>query len=81
MPTETDMLISARQEILRSRWIGEIKNLQREDGSWGGFHSAMKTKERIGTTEAAVERGLALGLETSDPIFRAAINCLSRLLK
>lgn len=41
----------------------------------------MKTKGRIGTTEAAVERGLALGLETSDPIFCATTNYLSRLLK
>jgi hypothetical protein len=67
--------------MLQSPWILEPENEQREDGSWGRFHSAMKTKGKIGTTEAAVERGLALGLEASDPIFRATINYLSRLLK
>ena len=77
---DTDTLTDARREMLQSRWILELKNEQEEDGSWGRFHSAMKTKGKIGTTEAAVERGLALGLEASDPIFRAAINYLSRLL-
>jgi len=33
------------------------------------------------TTEAAVERGLALGLEASDPAFRAVIRYLSCLLE
>jgi hypothetical protein len=41
----------------------------------------MKTKGKIVTTEAAVERGLALGLEASDPTFHTAINYLSRLLE
>jgi len=73
-------LISAKQEMLQSRWVLELKKEQKEDGSWGRFHSTMKTKGKILTTEAAVERGLALGLEASDPIFQAAINYLSRLL-
>jgi len=80
-PLSSNMLIDARLEMLRSRWVVELKNEQREDGSWGRFHSAMKTKGKIVTTEAAVERGLALGLEASDPIFKATINYLSRLLE
>lgn len=71
----------ARQEMSRSRWVAELRNEQREDGGWGRFHSAMKTKGRIATTEAAVERGLALGLEASDPAFQTAIKYLSRLLE
>jgi hypothetical protein len=66
--------------MLQSRWVLELKSEQREDGSWGRFHSAMKSKGKTVTTEAAVERGLALGLEASDPIFQAAVNYLSRLL-
>lgn len=81
VPHDTDTLIDARREMLQSRWVLELKNEQRENGSWGRFHSAVKTRGKIGTTEAAVERGLALGLEASDPIFRATINYLSRLLK
>lgn len=80
VPADTDALRNARREMLRSRWILELENEQREDGSWGRFHSAMKTKGRIGTTEAAVERGLAVGLEASDPILRATTNYLSRVL-
>jgi hypothetical protein len=75
-----DVLFSAHREMLQSRWVLELKSEQREDGSWGRFHSAMKSKGKIVTTEAAVERGLALGLEASDPIFQAAVNYLSHLL-
>ena len=80
-PLDTDTFANARQEMLRSRWILELKNEQKEDGSWGRFHSAIKTKGKIGTTEAAVERGLALGLGAFDPIFQAAVDYLSRLLE
>jgi hypothetical protein len=41
----------------------------------------MKCEGRIVTTEAAVERGLALGLEASDPVFRAVAGYLSCLLE
>lgn len=41
----------------------------------------MKTRGKIVTTEAAVERGLALGLEASDPCFSATIDYLTRLLR
>ena len=73
--------VDARREMLRSRWVLELKREQREDGSWGRFHSSTKTKGKIATTEVAVERGLALGLEAADPAFRAAIRYLSCLLE
>jgi len=79
--SNNDEFINARRKMLQSPHVLELKNAQREDGGWGRFHSAMKSKRGIGTTEAAVERGLALGLEASDPIFRAALHYLSRLLK
>lgn len=41
----------------------------------------MKRKGKIVTTEAAVERGLALGLGASDPIFQATTKYLTHLLK
>jgi hypothetical protein len=67
--------------MLQSRWVLKLRNEQREDGSWGRFHSALKTRGEIGTTEAAVERGLALGLAASDLAFRSTISYLSRLLE
>jgi len=72
--------VDARREMLKSRWVVELESEQRENGGWGRFHSAMKNKGKIATTEAAVERGLALGLEASDPAFCDAIRYLSRLL-
>jgi hypothetical protein len=81
VPRDSQELVDARQGMLMSRWVVELESEQRTDGSWGRFHSAMKSKGKIATTEAAVERGLALGLETSDPIFRAATGYLSRLLE
>jgi hypothetical protein len=77
---DSNILNIARQEMLTSRWVAELRNEQKEDGGWGRFHSAMKAKGKVATTEAAVERGLALGLEASDPTFQAAIEYLSRLL-
>lgn len=78
---DSSVLVNVRQKMLESRWVLELKNEQRDDGGWGRFHSAMKAKGKTTTTEAAVERGLALGLEASDPIFRAAIDYLTRLLE
>ena len=78
---DSNILNIARQEMLSSHWVAELRNEQKEDGGWGRFHSAMKSKGKVATTEAAVERGLALGLEASDPTFQAAIEYLSRLLE
>lgn len=79
--SDSSVLVDARHEMLGSRWVLELSDEQREDGGWGRFHSAMKCKGKIVTTEAAVERGLALGLEASDPVFQAATKYLSCLLE
>jgi hypothetical protein len=67
--------------MLKSGWVRELAGEQREDGSWGRFHSATKCEGKIATTEVAVGRGLALGLEASDTIFQAAIGYLTCLLE
>lgn len=81
MPCDSNEFVDARREMLKSRWVVELESEQREGGGWGRFHSTMKSKGKIVTTEAAVERGLALGLEASDPVFCDAIGYLSRLLE
>ncbi len=78
---DSETLIDARQGMLESRWVQELEGEQRQDGGWGRFHSATRSKGEIATTEAAVERGLALGLEASDPIFHTTTNYLTRLLE
>src|SRR3972149_12325317 len=64
---DSNILNIARQEMLSSRWVAELRNEQKRDGGWGSFHSAMKTKGKVATTEAAGERGGALGLGGSHP--------------
>jgi hypothetical protein len=46
---------------------------QREDGSWGAFHSRdTSSQQRIATTEIAVERAICLGFEGNHPILERA---------
>lgn len=80
--SSADLVTRAKQEMLGSRWVSELKREQENDGSWGRFHSMDSRSERkIKTTEIGVERGLALGLVATDPIFRKTVSYLSRLLE
>lgn len=82
VPSDANLVIRARQEMLKSRWVFELKSEQEEDGGWGRFHSMdSKAKRKIKTTEFGVRRGLALGLNAADPIFRNTVRYLSRLLE
>jgi len=82
VPSDTDVVIRARREMLKSRWVSELQREQDRDGGWGRFHSMdSKAKRKIKTTEVGVERGLALGLNATDPIFRDTLSYLSRLLE
>lgn len=82
VPSDSDMVVRARQDMLKSRWVSELKREQQKDGGWGRFHSMdSRTRRKIKTTEIGIERGLALGLDATDPIFRDAVSYLSRLLE
>jgi hypothetical protein len=51
------------------------------DGSWGAFHSRnTRLKQKIVTTEAGVERALALGLDAAHPILEKTTNYLLRVM-
>ena len=79
---DADDVIRARQRMLRSRWVLQLKSEQQPDGGWGRFHSIdTKSSQKVPTTEAAVERGLALGLSAADPVFRGTALYLLRLLE
>ncbi|MFW9993252.1 MAG: hypothetical protein ACFFD4_14510 [Candidatus Odinarchaeota archaeon] len=74
-------LEEAKRSLLSSKWITELQAGQLADGSWGRFHSAnTAVKKRIVTTEHAVSRGLALGLESGDGIFQKTADYLVNLL-
>ncbi len=54
-----------------SRWVKQLEDSQLPDGSWGRFHSQdTKVKTVFRTTEQAIQRALALGLEPGDPILQ-----------
>ncbi len=81
-PLDEDLVIGARQEMLKSHWVYELKREQEEDGGWGRFHSMdSKAKKKIKNTEFGVKRGLALGLDAEDQIFRDTVRYLTRLLE
>ncbi|MBM3144339.1 MAG: hypothetical protein FJ010_05060 [Chloroflexi bacterium] len=67
-------LQKAREDLDNSRQVQLLAREQRQDGSWGPFHSRdSRSKQKTITTEIGVERALALGLDAFHPILvRAA---------
>lgn len=79
---KTPQLIQAGKELDKSLWVAQLKNDQKQDGSWGRFHSAAtKNKQLIPTTEFGVARAQSLGLDETHPMMAGAINYLVRFLK
>jgi hypothetical protein len=82
IPSHAGALIRAHKEMLKSRWVLELEGEQHEDGGWGRFHSQnTKARRKIKTTEGGVGRGLVLGLNSREPIFRKTARYLRRLLE
>lgn len=56
-----------------SKWASEIISLQKDDGSWGYFHSLSNpSKQNRITTEQALRRLERLGFTINDePIYKA----------
>ena len=81
-PSDSPELVQAQQDLSTSRWVQELEREQRENGSWGRFHSRdSKAKWKILTTEVGVERALALGLDVGHPILSKATRYLVELLE
>jgi hypothetical protein len=74
-------LVRARSELLGHRWIMELAREQQPDGSWGRFHSMdSKLKARFPTSEHAIRRALALGLDRESPILAKAVRFMEKAL-
>jgi hypothetical protein len=64
-----------------SKWVQEIVNLQREDGSWGFFHTlSQPTKKQPMTTEQALRRLRILGLTKDDECVRRALEYVDKCI-
>jgi len=81
-PLDSPELVQARHDLSTSRRVQELAREQREDGSWGRFHSMdSQARQKLLTTEMGVERALALGLDVSHPILSKAARYLVGLLE
>lgn len=67
---------------LNSRWIKALAAEQNPDGGWSRFHSMnTRAKNKIPTTEYAVDNALSLGLDQNDVILARAQSYLEGLLE
>jgi len=81
-PLDDPERLEAQGELTINRWVSELAAEQWADGGWGAFHSAnTRRKQVIPTTEAGVERALALSLENTHPILVKAKNYLVGILQ
>ncbi|MCX6099903.1 MAG: hypothetical protein NTV92_00440, partial [Candidatus Bipolaricaulota bacterium] len=66
-------LRDARGTLEDSAHVALLRRAQRADGSWGRLHSRdTRSPQLVQTTEWAVERALALGLEARHPLLATA---------
>jgi len=82
LPQGSADLEKSRTEVFSHPWVRELAAGQRPDGSWGRFHSMDSTfKARFPTTEVAVRRGLALGLDKNTPVLERAVDFMRSILE
>ncbi|HVN55278.1 MAG TPA: hypothetical protein VMT46_13175 [Anaerolineaceae bacterium] len=73
--------VEARTAMLESRWVGELKENQHADGTWGRFHSRDSSlRSRFPTTELAIYRALALGLDPESDVLKKAAGFCCKVL-
>lgn len=73
-------LINAKREVLQTKWVKEIVNLQYDDGSWGQFHSMSQFSSSVMTTEHAIRRLLILGLDKNDEPIKKVFKYMEKYL-
>ena len=74
-------LENALNQVMSHPWVKELAREQIPDGSWGRFHSMDSTiQSRFPTTETAVRRALALGLDNRTPILKRATEYMQSIL-
>ncbi len=64
-----------------NKWVNQIINLQKSDGSWGHFHSFSQNINKYSiTTEQALRRLSVLGLTYKDEPIRKAVEYMKAVL-
>jgi hypothetical protein len=78
LPTNHAKLADTRAALSGSRWVQQLVAAQLPDGSFGRFHSQdTKQKTVFRTSEEAIDRAFALGLEPNHPV----LNRMSRYIQ
>lgn len=80
LKSDNKELINAKNEVLQTKWVKDITNLQLDDGSWGQFHSLSQLSKSVITTEQALRRLLMLGLDKEDEPIKRAFTYMEKYL-
>jgi len=76
--------INTYNQMKKAKWYCELANEQRDDGSWGRFHTQdtkAADKKKFVTTEAALRRARELSLSKDDPIVARCIKLMERYVR
>jgi sirohydrochlorin ferrochelatase len=81
-PPDDPQLGAARSELLRHPHVAALARDQLPDGSWGRFHSRDSSRSsRLPTSEIAIRRALALGLDRHDSLLANAVTYMAAVLE
>ena len=65
----------------KSKWVQLMREEQHSDGSWGRFHTEdTKRKQKIPTTQVAINRGVELGIDSRNSLMSAAIRYMEEVI-
>jgi hypothetical protein len=82
LPPGSSELADARSQMHSHAWVQELAREQQPDGNWGRFHSMDSSiKTRFPTSEMAIRRALALGLDKDDLILGRAVDFMTGVLE
>lgn len=80
-PEEHLDMIIARDQVQQSRFVGELEQAQLDDGSFGRFmYDQIPLRNALKSTESAVCRAIALGLDREHPVLQKAALYLEGIL-
>ncbi len=74
-------LVEVKKQVLETRLVRDIVDQQRDDGSWGDFHSMAQITNAPIRTEQAIRRLLQLGLDKDDMPIRKVFYYLEKFLR
>lgn len=73
---------SDRQKVFSTDFVKDLIRYQWDDGSWGRFHSQdTKRKDKFKTSQIAIMKAKAWGLNKNDAVIKKAILYIERILE